>query len=107
MWKGYPQQTKRGDVGKIAEAASTGSRRTTLEAMREKLAVDMDEAPPAVVAQIAGRLSAVLAEIESLPEEGEVSKFDEIANRRTARLAVSEHGKPATTKANRSVKGGR
>tara|TARA_R110000868_G_scaffold228595_3_gene481552 strand:- start:79 stop:333 length:255 start_codon:yes stop_codon:yes gene_type:complete len=78
-------------MGKIADAVSTGSRRAALEAMSVKLADDMDAAPPAVVAQIAGRLSAVLAELEALPSVKEVSKFDEIANRRSSRRAVADN----------------
>jgi len=78
-------------MGRIADAVLTGSRRAALEAMSVKLADDMDAAPPAVVAQIAGRLSAVLLELEGLPSVKEVSKFDEIANRRSSRRAVADN----------------
>lgn len=71
----------------ITEAAATGSRRATLVAMRDKLARDMDEAPPAVVAQIAGRLAAVLEEIDSLPDTEKVSPLDELDRRRQERVA--------------------
>jgi hypothetical protein len=71
----------------IAEAAATGDRRATLEAMRAKLAQDMDDAPPAVVAQIAGRLSAILVELAELPNGEKVSTLDELVARRTDRLA--------------------
>lgn len=74
----------------IASVAASGDRRATLEAMRDKLAADMDAAEPAVVAQIAGRLSAVLVELDALPvSEGSVSErlTDDLAHRR-AKAAV-------------------
>jgi len=77
-----------------AAAAATGDRRKTLEAMRDKLAQDFDAAPPAVVAQIAGRLSAILAEIEALPVERK-STIDELASRRTDRIAAAKAEQPA------------
>jgi hypothetical protein len=76
----------------IAEAAATDDRRATLVAMRDKLAQDMDEAAPAVVAQIAGRLSAVLVELESLAVPQEVSALDELKRRRQDRLAATADG---------------
>ena len=71
----------------IADAAATGDRRLALEAMRGKLAADMDVAPPAVVAQIAGRLAAILQELDGLPTQGKVSTLDELERRRVDRLA--------------------
>jgi hypothetical protein len=79
----------------ITEAASTGDRRQTLLAMRDKLAKDMDEAPPSVVAQIAGRLSAILAEIDGLAGPGEVSSLDELDQRRQNRIAATTDLPPA------------
>ena len=72
----------------ILETAQSGDRRKTLEAMRDKLAADMDAAPPAVVAQIAARLSDVLKELDSLGSE-KVSLVDELANRRKDRLSAA------------------
>lgn len=74
---------------KIAAAAAKGDQRKTLEAMRDKLARDMDEAPPAVVAQIAGRLAAILADLANLPVK-EMSKSDDLAKRRADRLAKAK-----------------
>jgi hypothetical protein len=74
-------------MASIEEVAATGDRRATLEAMRAKLAADMDAAPPAVVAQIAGRLSALLAEIAELPDGQVRSELDELLQRRQERLA--------------------
>jgi hypothetical protein len=79
----------------ISDAAKSGDRRRTLEAMRDKLADDMDAAPPAVVAQIAGRLAAILAELEGMAT-GKVSTLDELASRRTDRLAEAKAAKPAS-----------
>ena len=71
----------------IEAAAATNNRRVTFVAMRDKLARDMDEAPPAVVAQIAGRLAAVLEEIDGLPDAQKVSPLDELDRRRKDRVA--------------------
>lgn len=76
----------------VAEVAASGDRRATLEAMRDKLAADFDAAPPAVVAQIAGRLSAVLLELEEIGSSRTVSAVDELNAKRAARL--SEAGVP-------------
>ena len=79
----------------IAEAAATGDRRKTLEAMRDKLARDMDDAPAAVVAQIAGRLSAILAELDEMPDTEKRSTLDELVARRQNRIAAAESVEPA------------
>jgi hypothetical protein len=69
----------------IAATAATGDELATLRAMRDKLAADMDEAPPAVVAQISGRLEAVLKRITELGGAGEVTLDDALAERRRLR----------------------
>lgn len=69
----------------IADVAATGDELATLRAMRDKLAADMDEAPPAVVAQISGRLEAVLKRITELGGAGEVTLDDALAERRRMR----------------------
>lgn len=74
-------------MSEIETAAASGDRRATLVAMRDKLARDMDEAPPAVVAQIAGRLAAVLEEIDGLPDAGKVSALDDLNRRRQDRVS--------------------
>jgi len=78
-----------------AEAAKSGDRRSTLEAMRDKLARDFDDAPPAVVAQIAGRLSAILAELDEMATPGKVSTLDELDKRRQDRIAAPTVPEPA------------
>ena len=75
----------------VAEAAKR-SHLDGLRAMRDKLAADMDLAEPAVVAQIAGRLQAVMdriAELEAAPPP-EVSRVDELAGRRAGRSATPD-----------------
>ena len=83
----------------IVAAARSGDRRATLEAMRDKLAADMDNAPPAVVAQIAGRLAAILVELDELGPAKKVSALDELANRRKDRLAKAGVAEPPTRQA--------
>jgi len=74
----------------IAEAAASGDHRAALTAMRDKLAADMDAAPPAVVAQVAARLQSVLAELNGLPVPAEESFLDELERRRAERLSTSK-----------------
>jgi hypothetical protein len=79
----------------ISDAAATGDRRATLVAMRDKLARDMDDAPPAVVAQIAARLQSVLAELDGLAVSGEHDLADQLKQRRLDRLAAAKPAAPA------------
>lgn len=79
----------------IAAAAASGDRRMTLMAMRDSLAEAMDIAPAAVVAQIAGRLSAILAELDEVGVPGKVSILDELEARRTGRIAKATGDAPA------------
>jgi hypothetical protein len=79
----------------ILSAAKRGNRLATLIAMRNKLADDMDNASPAVAAQIAARLQSVLSDIAGLPVVGKVSKLDELEKRRKDRLAAAANPKPA------------
>lgn len=73
----------------IQAVAATGDRVATLEAMRDKLAADMDVAPPTVTAQLAARLQAVLAELAEIAAPQKVSSLDELDKRRTAKLAAA------------------
>lgn len=69
----------------IADAAASNDELATLRAMRDKLAADMDDAVPAVVAQIAGRLEAVLKRITELGGAQEATLDDVLAERRKMR----------------------
>lgn len=73
----------------VSAAAASGSRRKLLEALRDKLAVELETAGSGVVAQIASQLRATVEELEGLPlERGSV--IDEIATRRKGRSAKAE-----------------
>ncbi len=89
----------------IADAAATGDRRAVLVAMRDKLAADMDEAQPAVVAQIAGRLSAILVELEELDAPKRVTTLDDLAARRADRLSAADDATPAPRQARQRRRG--
>jgi hypothetical protein len=68
----------------FAQKVKSGDLRTSLEAMRDKLADDMEKADFNVVAQIAARLQAVLTQLDNLPS-AERSDADELSERRKAR----------------------
>jgi hypothetical protein len=82
-------------------AAARLGQREGLEAMRDRLADAMDLAEPSVVAQIAGRLQAVLKELAELSKGSEVGLEDVLAERRKARVAAA---KPRTPTRRRSDK---
>jgi len=73
----------------VADVAATGDRLKTLEAMRDRLAADFDAAPPTVSAQLASQLSKVLAELAELGAHTKVSSVDDLAAKRTTRLAAA------------------
>ena len=79
----------------IEDAARTGDRRKALEAMRDAMAAAMDIAEPAVIAQIAGRLAAVLKELDELGSSKKVTGLDELKQRRAARIAAPHTPAPA------------
>ena len=54
---------------RLAVVAARGDTRKTLEAMRDRLILDVMAADAEVVAQIAGRLQAVLADLDTPPDE--------------------------------------
>jgi hypothetical protein len=83
----------------LPEAVKAGHRQA-LEAMRDKLAADMAIAEPAVVAQIAGRLQAVLRELADLGD-AEVNPLDDLAHRRARRESDSDAAAPARRPARR------
>jgi hypothetical protein len=69
----------------VAAAVKVGQREG-LEAMRDSLAAALDVADPAVKAQIAGQLRAVIKDLAALPAvEVEVSASDQLRARREAR----------------------
>jgi len=65
---------------------SGGDHRLSLIAIRDKLAVELDEAYGKDAAVIAKQLAEVIREIESLPGK-EASRVDDLSARRSKRLA--------------------
>jgi len=76
------------DSGDVA-AAANGSRRQALEALRDRLARDIDAASPNVVAQISAQFRATLKEIAELPDDKKVTTADELRDRRENRRAAA------------------
>jgi hypothetical protein len=69
----------------VLDAAQSGDEAAALEAMRDSLAAAMDEADPAVVAQIAGRLESVLKRLGEVRPAKKVTLDDALAARRASR----------------------
>lgn len=68
----------------LADVAATGDRLRTLEALRDRLARDIDdpETPARDRASLARQLTAVLAEIASIAPTTKGSPLDELLKRR-------------------------
>lgn len=64
--------------------------RTALEAIRDRLAAELDDASGRDVASIARELRLTLAEIENLPSTREESKVDDLTSRRDRRRAANQ-----------------
>lgn len=68
----------------VSEAVSSNDYRTSLVALRDRLALDIDnpETPAAVRAQCAKQLQSVLADIQAIPDPNEfaASPLDQILN---------------------------
>lgn len=73
----------------LSDAVQLG-RREALEALRDKLAADIEVAPIGVSAQLAAQLRATLAELDTLDAPVEVTLEDELAARRQDRLAGAD-----------------
>lgn len=82
----------------ISEAASSGNRLTTLETLRDRLASEVDAcANPRDLPALVLRLTDVMQQIESMPTSRQVSRADEIAERRAARRGSGSTHKTRTT----------
>ena len=68
----------------VTETLKSGSRRDALMVLRAILAERMVDADPNVVAQIAARFQAVLADLAALPSL-EKTEVDDLSERRQAR----------------------
>lgn len=86
--------------GSLPEVVAEGDRRASLEAIRDRLAAELDTdghkrscececgvtaTDGRVIAMVAGRLVDVIRELDALPNGREVSTVDDLAARRAAR----------------------
>lgn len=85
----------------VSEAATTGDVRATLEAVRDKLAAQLDAADPAVAAQISGQLRQVLKDLQALPAPKGGSKREDAKDKRAARRRAATASEPAPAKGSR------
>ena len=85
----------------VSDSAASGDIRATYEALRDDLAKKLELAEPAVAAQIAGQLRAILKDLAAMPAAKVVPKRDDLRARREARRVA---GAPAVA---RAAKGGR
>ncbi len=74
-------------------------RREALEILRDKLAIALSHAEPAVIAQIAGRLQAVVKELDEIGTGEQKSRLDELADRRSVRESGADAAAPARRQA--------
>lgn len=79
------------DGGGIVGAVR-GDRRAALEAIRDKLAAELEDAEGRDAATVAKELRATLAELEALPGGKEVSAVDDLSDRRAKRRADAAGG---------------
>jgi hypothetical protein len=78
--------------GEVVAAAASGDRRAALEAVRDKLALELQGSEGPVVAALAKELRACMAELDALPGGKEVSALDDLSARRAARRAEAQGG---------------
>jgi len=69
----------------LTTVVAAGDIRASLEALRDRLAAEIEEADGKELAPLAKQLSDVLHRIESLPRK-EASRVDDLARRRADRL---------------------
>lgn len=79
-------------VRRISTVITEGDRRASLEAIRDKLARELQVARGRATPAIARELRATLAEIDALPGGKEVDPVDELARRRADRIADAQGG---------------
>ena len=72
---------------KLSEAAESGDYRKTLESLRDRLARELEDASAREVAPLAKQLQDVLATLDRLPSEREVTLEDELDRQRQKRVA--------------------
>jgi hypothetical protein len=79
----------RRQVAGLAAVIATGKRRESLEALRDHLAQELENAPAGIaIGPIAKELRTVMAELDSMPD-GKESTVDDLAKRRASRRAAA------------------
>jgi hypothetical protein len=77
------------DSRRMLDAVGSGSTKQALEALRDKLILELDQSPPRYVAGLSRELLAVLKTLEGLPSDKPGRSIaDEIAARRDERLTA-------------------
>lgn len=73
----------------LADVVASGDRRRSLEALRDHLAQELENAPAGLaIGPIANQLRVVLAELDTLPDATKESTVDDLAKRRATRRAT-------------------
>jgi hypothetical protein len=72
---------------RISDAAESGDRRATLEAIRDKLSAELSKEVGRATAPIAKELVAVLRELDGIATAERKTTVDDLANRRATRRA--------------------
>lgn len=85
----------------VSEAAASGDVRAVLEAMRDDLAVKLERAEPAVAAQLAGQLRAIVKDLAAMPAAKVVPKRDDLRARREARRVAGAAAESPASKGGR------
>jgi hypothetical protein len=91
----------------VAPVLAQGDMRASLAALRDRLAVEIDEAPAGcsecgrvdgrVIATLTKELTAVLARLDEMPMPEGASRIDELASARKARQGGRKRSDPART----------
>lgn len=81
----------------LLPVVQSGDRRAALEAIRDRLAAEIDagEASPRDVAALSKQLAEIVREIDNLPAAKGASPVDDLASRRAARRAEAAAPKRA------------
>lgn len=88
-----PQERRKANLAMVVAA---GGLRASLEALRDRLADDLDSASdPQDVARLAKGLRETLHELDRLPQSAAVSASDDLARRRADRRSAPQGVAPA------------
>jgi hypothetical protein len=78
-----------GDSRRLVDAVGSGSTKSALEAVRDRLIVEIDQSPTRYVAGLARELLAVLKTLDVLPSDKPGRSIaDELVERRAERLTA-------------------